>query len=100
MALRRAALKAMGRRACYRGPVGLHLEIFAAHLETGRNLLDYLSGIMDTLDGSHGATFTYLPVAYEDDCQVFENSMKITQSSDPHYKLRVEFLRYQDMYAD
>lgn len=35
-----------------------------------RPLLDYVSGIEDTLDGSHGPTFTYTPIAYQDDCQI------------------------------
>ena len=35
-------------------------------------LLDYAAGIEDTLDGCHGFSFTYLPVVFEDDCQIAE----------------------------
>jgi len=43
---------------------------FAPGFEKGKGLVDYVGGIEDTLDGSHGFTFTYLPIVFQDDCQV------------------------------
>jgi hypothetical protein len=60
--LRQAAIEAMAGRAPYRGAVGLDFVMHAPELEKNRSLADYLGGIMDTLDGSHGVEFTYLPV--------------------------------------
>jgi hypothetical protein len=84
----------MKGRARYHGPVELDLEMHAPHFEPRRALLDYQSGIMDTLDGSHGQSFTYLPVVYEDDCQVVGGSAKLVASETPCYRLRVKFLPY------
>jgi len=70
VALRLAAIQAMGGRAAYRGSVGLALHMNAPGYEKNKILLDYVAGVMDSLDGSHGAEFTYLPVVYEDDCKV------------------------------
>ncbi len=63
-----AATKAMKGRKWYDGPVNLNFIFYAPKLE--RRLLDYIGGVMDTLDGSHGMSFTYLPIVYQDDCQV------------------------------
>ncbi len=92
VSLRAAAIQAMNGRAWYHGPIGLQFRVYGPHLGPHRVLIDYLSGIMDTLDGSHGATFTYLPAAYEDDSQVVQNSMEFIESDTPHYSLRIEFL--------
>lgn len=70
VALRRFAIEAMAGRACYRGAIRLDFEMRAPEFEANRSLVDYTGGIMDTLDGSHGLSFTYLPIVYEDDCQV------------------------------
>ena len=59
--LREIAIESMGGRAPYRGPVRLDLVMYGAGFEQNRGLLDYMGGIMDTLDGSHGQSFTYLP---------------------------------------
>ena len=60
----------MGGRAPFRGAVGLDLNMHAPVFEKSKSLVDYVGGIMDSLDGSHGVEFTYLPIVYEDDCQV------------------------------
>jgi len=55
-------------------------------------LLDYVAGIMDSLSGSHGEVFTYLPIVYEDDCQVVLGSSTLTKSDDQFYELLITFL--------
>ena len=72
-ALRQASIEAMGGRAPYRSAIGLDFVMHAQELEKSRSLIDYIAGIMDTLDGSHGCEFTYLPIFFEDDCQVWAN---------------------------
>ena len=47
---------------------------------------------MDTLDGSSGFTFTYLPIAFEDDCQVCECHNQFVESSETFYEIEIEFL--------
>ena len=81
----------MGGRACYEGAVRLDL-IIRGDLEPGLDLLNYAGGVMDTLGGSHGFTFTFLPIVYEDDCQVRLGSFHLTYADEPSYKLRLEFL--------
>jgi hypothetical protein len=85
--LREAATLAMAGRAWYFGAVGLDMTIFSpAHLDRW-DLNDYLGGIMDTLDGSSGQTFTYLPVVYQDDCQVCEATSKWIERPQSSYRL-------------
>ena len=90
--LRDAAIKAMAGRAWYFGPVGLDLALYAPSLPPNRSLLDYVGGVMDTLDGSSGCTFTFLPIVYEDDCQVALGNMRFFESQTVHYSLKVTFL--------
>lgn len=54
---------------------------------------------MDSLDGSHGPGVTYLPVVYEDDCQVCSLSWSVERSTVPAYAIEVSFLR-DDIGAD
>lgn len=91
-ALRQAAIQAMSGRAPYRGAVGLDLVMHAPEFEKNRTLTDYIAGIMDTLDGSHGVGFTYLPVAYEDDCQVAAGRSQFHPSTCEFYELTIRFL--------
>ena len=93
LALRQCAVDAMDGRAWYEGPIKLELTLYAPKLQ--KALLDYFSGIMDTLDGSHGFTFTYLPVVYQDDCQVCESEMHFQESPDIYYDIRVTFLDHE-----
>src|SRR5262245_48614793 len=58
--LRQEATRVMASRAWYEGPVEVFLTVRAASLD--QTLDDYISGIADTLDGSHGFDFTYLPI--------------------------------------
>ena len=90
--LREAAIKVMDGRAAYRGAVQLDFVMCAPPFETGTRLLDYVDGIMDTLDGSHGPTFTYLPIVYEDDCQISTVHSHFEPSVDDWYELRITFL--------
>lgn len=60
----------MAGRAWYSGPVELEIIVKAPDLPGDRTILAYGDGITDTIDGSHGPGFTYLPIVLEDDCQV------------------------------
>jgi hypothetical protein len=91
-ALRRAATEAMGGRAWYRGPIGFSIVVAAPELEKGKAAIDYEAGIFDTLDGSHGPSFTYLPVVYEDDCQVVKSTVRIRRGDITSYRVRADFL--------
>lgn len=91
-ALRNKAINAMARRARYGEAVLLNFEMHAPEYESGRNLLDYVSGIMDTLDGSHGRNFTYLPICYEDDCQVAGGKQLFVIDNTTWYEIRIVFL--------
>jgi len=82
----------MGGRAWYFGPIGLDLTIHAPKLHPNRSLNDYMGGVMDTLDGSSGFTFTYLPIVYEDDCQVWTGRNKFVESQDEYYEIQIEFM--------
>jgi hypothetical protein len=90
--LRQAAIHAMAGRAPYRGAVRLDFLMHASEFERARSLVDYVGGIMDTLDGSHGTEFTYLPIVYEDDCQVAEGQSRLVEHETPWYEVRVVFL--------
>ncbi|MBC7260185.1 MAG: hypothetical protein H5T65_13200 [Chloroflexi bacterium] len=97
VALRAAAIEAMAGRAWSHGAIGLDLEVHAPNLEPGRTLVDYLAGVMDTLDGSHGTHFTYLPVAYNDDCQVCDSACIFNRSEDEWYAVQIRFLANSGM---
>jgi len=81
----------MAGRAWYFGPVGLRLIVFGPTSLDRWRLNDYLGGIADTLDGSSGQTFTYLPIVFEDDCQVCDAQTKWVKSSKDSYRLKVTF---------
>jgi len=87
--LRGAAIAAMAGRARYSGPIQLNVEILARELD--RSLPEYLGGIMDTLDGSHAPSFTYLPVVYQDDCQVVSASVGYEPAQDDSYVVEIIF---------
>lgn len=91
VSLRRAAEEAMAARRWYDGPVALEIVLFAPAREPGRTMNDYLGGVMDTLDGSHGFTFTYLPIVFQDDCQVWSSSTLFKESQDARYTLQAKF---------
>lgn len=91
-ALRRSAIAAMAGRARYPGAIRLDFEMRALGFEANRSLVDYTGGIMDTLDGSHGLSFTYLPIVYEDDCQVCSGMSQLVRDESESYTLCVTFL--------
>ena len=82
----------MKGRAPYDDAISIHLELSAPTLENGKALVDYLSGVMDSLDGSHGQTFTYLPIIYEDDCQVVSSRCEFIEAAVASYRLHIAFL--------
>lgn len=90
--LRQGAIQAMFGRAPYRGPVAIEFVMHAPECEKNRTLTDYMGGIMDTLDGSHGVEFTYLPVVYEDDCQVCNGRSQFLPSTVTFYEITIRFL--------
>lgn len=92
LTLRNAAIQAMNGRAWYFGPVALHLYMYGPEPIDRWGLLEYAGGIMDTLDGSSGRTFTYLPIVYEDDCQVDELEYEFEIANSARYEVHIEFL--------
>ena len=90
--LRKAATAAMDGRAWYSGPVAMSVTLSAPSFETGKRLLDYIDGIADTLDGSSGCQFTYLPIVFEDDCQVVDGHSKFIRAQEVSYKVEIVFL--------
>jgi hypothetical protein len=82
----------MDGRAWYSGPDHLDLEVNCPQNLRTRLIADYLSGVLDTIDGSHGFTFTYLPVLIEDDCQVDHAHCWYRDSPEVGYSLKCTFL--------
>jgi hypothetical protein len=64
--------------------------LFAPTLE--RDLLDYVGGVMDALDGSHGQGFTYLPIVYQDDGQVVLGDYHHVRSGETRYEVELRFM--------
>jgi len=77
-----------GRAWCF-GPIKLDLTIHAPKLHPNRGLVDYMGGVEDTLDGSSGFTFTYLPIVFEDDCQVCDSAARFVESDDEFYEIEL-----------
>jgi hypothetical protein len=92
MALRQAAIDAMAGRKWYEGAIRLDFLYFAPEHGSLIGSHDYLGGILDTLDGSHGPSFIYLPVVYLDDCQVVEISLRREVAPAEGYEIAIEFL--------
>ena len=90
--LRKAATKAMAGRAWYFGAIGMDLTIRSPRLPGKLRLVDYAAGIQDTLDGSHGFGFTYLPVVFGDDCQVCAGRSVWKQAEEESHTVVFEFL--------
>ena len=89
--LRNAAIEAMSGRAWHFGGVRLCLTIYAEAKELERPLVDYLGGVMDTLDGSSGAPFTFLPIIFEDDCQVWNAETRLVSAIEKKYEVDIGF---------
>jgi len=92
VALRKAATVAMNGRACYMGAVALDLVVYGPELHKGPNISDYAAGVEDTIDGSSGGTFTYLPIVMQDDSQIVSLSMRYAKAEEARYCLLVKFL--------
>ena len=90
--LRQAAIAKMDGRAPFRGAVGLDLSMHAPDFEKNKSMLDYVGGVMHSLDGSHGAEFTYLPIVYEDDCQVTTSQSRFIKDESVWYEVTITFL--------
>jgi len=90
--LRTAGIIAMNGRAWSFAPIRMGLTLYAPEFEKNKTLLDYTAGISDTLDGSSGFTFTYLPVVFEDDCQICQSNSWLIVSAETRYSLRFEIL--------
>lgn len=90
--LRQKAIAKMNGRAPFRGAVGLDLSMHAPDFEKRKRLVDYVAGVMDSLDGSHGVEFTYLPIVYEDDCQVAAGQSQFIKDESEWYEVTITFL--------
>lgn len=91
-ALREAARSAMAGRCWSHSAIELQLKFYGPAAARKRPIDWYLAGVMDCLGGSHGFTFTYLPIVFEDDCQVTASQCEFAEAVEPLYELRVIFL--------
>ena len=82
----------MDGRARYLGPVKMDIEIHGPQDAWDKSLLDYVGGISDTLDGSAGPTFTFLPIVYQDDCQIVGGQWSFIEADSTRYMVKVTFL--------
>lgn len=92
VALRKAAREAMNGRAWYFGDIGIELTIYGPNDIGASELTVFLGGVMDTLDGSSGRCFTYLPIVYEDDFQVSDARTRSKVADEFKYELIIRFL--------
>jgi hypothetical protein len=91
--LRNAATTAMNGRAWYFGAIGLEVTLYyPSSTDIDVNLINFIGGIEDTLDGSSGVYFTYLPIVYEDDCQIVTSSFSKQHSNIWFYTVKINFL--------
>jgi len=97
VALRNAATAVMAGRAWVFGPVEMHLTIFGPNGPARWSINDYFGGITDTLDGSSGRTFTYLPIVFEDDCQVYSAQLEWEDAPEHKYVIEVRFWSQADL---
>jgi hypothetical protein len=90
MKLRHAAIREMAGRKWYEGAVALELTYRAPE---PLSVFDqrFLDGVMDTLGGSHGPSFIYLPIVYLDDCQVSSAQVVAEVHATVDYRLDVRF---------
>lgn len=93
--LREAAIKAVAGRQWFLGAIRLDFVMFGPEPLGWGLVNEYLGGIMDSLDGSHGPNFTYLPIVYQDDAQVAAGSSLFRQATEYCYTLEIEFLELE-----
>ena len=89
--LRKDATKAMAGRAWSFGPVQLNLTVRSPKSSREHDLNAYLGGVMDTLDGSSGFSFTYLPIVFEDDSQVHGSQTRWEDAASSSYVIQITF---------
>jgi hypothetical protein len=91
--LRNVATKAMRGRRWTDNGVEVRLTVHAPspEIRSGK-VADYLGGVLDTLDGSHGDGFTYLPIIFQDDCQVCKARYEFKAGPRAYYVVRIDFL--------
>lgn len=90
--LREAEIAAMNGRAWSHLAIRMDFTLYASGFEKKKCLNDYVAGIMDTLDGSSGCTFTYLTVVFEGDCQICDGRSQLILSDTTKYLIRFEIL--------
>jgi hypothetical protein len=94
LVLREIATLEMNGRKWTDREIAMKVSVFAPSMEKGRDLCAYVGGIMDTLDGSHGYHFTYLPIVYQDDSQVAWIDSRFVESSESRYTVEIEFVQH------
>lgn len=87
--LRKASSEAMAGRAWVFAPVELELTVRCPEASERHSLTDFLAGVMDTLDGSSGCTFTFLPIIFEDDSQVIASRIQWEEAPQCSYSVAV-----------
>jgi hypothetical protein len=92
IALRKRAIEVMAGRAWSSGPIGMEFVLFAPARPVKPTMLDFAAGIEDTLDGSSGCTFTFLPILFQDDCQICKSHSQFEYSAETRYRVAVTFL--------
>ena len=92
LALRKIATDVMDGRAWSSGPIRVELTLFSPTIPTKPTMLDFAAGIEDTLDGSSGYSFTFLPIVFEDDCQVCDMRFTYKPSDKTCYRVVITFL--------
>jgi hypothetical protein len=89
--LRSEAIAVMAGRAWSFGPIEVEVLIQGPIEERQEALYSYLGGVLDTLDGSSGFTFTFLPIVFEDDSQVVASSVRWQHCDMERYAVQVAF---------
>ena len=89
--LRNSATKAMDGRAWTFDEVDINLVIRSPEKPTIQGHSEFLGGIFDTLDGSSGFTFTYLPIVFEDNSQVSSCNLNWERSYESSYSVHIIF---------
>lgn len=92
MALKHAATRVIAGRAWVFGKVDLELTLFTPVRFDRWTVLLFQGGIMDTLGGSSGRTFTFLPIVYQDDCQISDLKSEWVQSEDVRYVVKLTII--------
>jgi hypothetical protein len=89
--LRKKANEAMGKMPYSSGPIGVTIR-YQRQLGS-RPSADYVSGIFDTLGGSHGMQFHWMPIVYLDDNQIRTVNYHETDGAFDYYEIDIEFLQ-------